>query len=133
MSQNITPERRRQLAEKHKIHEQYLYQCLTGRRDMSPAQAMALETETQGELTRQMLCQKTYAGIWKDLTTKPPLADLASTESPAAEAPPPPAVKPKGPFRRATGQAVNDEHHRDVPVAVVGRLTLTDHRSKQGA
>ncbi len=67
MHKQISAERRQQLAELHRVNEQYLYQCLTGRRDMNPAQAMTLETETGGELTRQMLCQKTYAGIWPGL------------------------------------------------------------------
>jgi DNA-binding transcriptional regulator YdaS (Cro superfamily) len=55
------------LADKLGINEQYLYQCLTGRRDMSPAEAMRVETESGGELTRSMLCQRTYAAIWPDL------------------------------------------------------------------
>jgi DNA-binding transcriptional regulator YdaS (Cro superfamily) len=67
MTNQITPERRRQLAEKHSVHQQYLYQCLTGRREMGPAEAVRLESETSGELTRKMLCQKTYAGIWPEL------------------------------------------------------------------
>lgn len=67
MSTKITAERRKQLAQKHGVNEDYLYQCLTGRRDLNPAEAMRLETETKGELTRQSLCQKTYAGIWPDL------------------------------------------------------------------
>ena len=68
MDKQITAERRRQLAEQHAVNEQYLYQCLTGRRDMGPAEAVRLETATDKELTRQMLCQKTYASIWPDLT-----------------------------------------------------------------
>lgn len=67
MQTEITPDRRRELAEKYSINEQYLYQCLTGRRDLNPAVAMRLESETKGELTRQALCQKTFAGIWPDL------------------------------------------------------------------
>ena len=67
MHMQITPERRRQLAEKHGVSEQYLYQCLTGRRDMNPAEARRLETDTEGELTRQMLCQRTYAQIWPEI------------------------------------------------------------------
>lgn len=63
----ITPERRRQLAVQVNAHEQYLYQCLTGRRDMNPAEARRIEAETRGELTRQMLCQKTWMGIWPEL------------------------------------------------------------------
>ena len=36
---------------------------------MNPAEARRLETETGGELTRQMLCQKTWAAIWPELVT----------------------------------------------------------------
>lgn len=72
MSIKITPERRKQIASIHAVNEQYLYQCLTGRRDMSPAEAMRLEVETGKELTRQMLCQKTYAGIWPELAAIEP-------------------------------------------------------------
>ena len=67
MSTEITAARRRQLAELHKVNEQYLYQCLTGRRDMGPAEARRLEMATGGELKRSMLCQKTYADIWPEL------------------------------------------------------------------
>ena len=67
MENQITAARRRQLAEKLRVSEQYLYQCLTGRREMGPAEAMRLETESGGELTRVMLCQKTHAAIWPDL------------------------------------------------------------------
>lgn len=69
MSKQILPERRKQLAELHGVNEQYLYQCLTGRRDMSPTQARNLETATNGELTRQALCQKTFSAIWPELAT----------------------------------------------------------------
>ena len=70
MSNDITPEKRRFLAEKLKLSEQYLYQCLTGRRDMGPAEARRVETESDGVLTRQMLCQKTWQGIWPELAEK---------------------------------------------------------------
>lgn len=63
----ITAARRRQLAETHGVNEQYLYQCLTGRREMGPAEAMRLELATGGELSRVMLCQKTHLAIWPDL------------------------------------------------------------------
>lgn len=67
MKPQITSERRKQLSQKHGVNDQYLYQCLTGRRDISPAIAMRLELETKGELKRQMLCQKTYSSIWPNL------------------------------------------------------------------
>lgn len=63
----ITPDERKRLAETLGVNEQYLYQCLTGRRDMNPAEAMRLEIATDKQLTRQMLCQSTYAAIWPDL------------------------------------------------------------------
>ena len=67
MEIKIIPERRKQLAEKHSVNEQYLYQCLTGRRDMKNSEAMRLETESGGEVTRQMLCQKTFMDVWPEL------------------------------------------------------------------
>ena len=63
----ITAEERKQLADLLGLHEQYLYQCLTGRREMSAAEAMRAEKETGGRLTRQMLCQKSFARIWPEL------------------------------------------------------------------
>lgn len=67
MANQLTPDDRKRLAALTGIDEQYLYQCLTGRRDMNPERARRAEVETKGELTRQMLCQKTYAGIWPEL------------------------------------------------------------------
>lgn len=67
MSTNLKPEDRKRVAAVTGIDEQYLYQCLTGRRDMNPERAMQAELKTNGEVTRQMLCQKTYAGIWPEL------------------------------------------------------------------
>lgn len=63
----ITPERRRKLAADIGVHEQYLYQCLTARRDMNPAEARRAEVTTCGELTRKMLCQRTWRDIWPEL------------------------------------------------------------------
>lgn len=75
MKKQITLPRRRELAAKVGVHEQYLYQCLTGRRDMNPTEARRIETDTDGELSRQMLCQKTWHGIW------PELADISAKEA----------------------------------------------------
>lgn len=60
---------RRQLAASVGVNEQYLYQCLTGRRDMNPGEARRIETETNGVLKRQMLCQKSWRSIWPELAT----------------------------------------------------------------
>lgn len=67
MAKQFTPDDRKRLAALTGIDEQYLYQCLTGRRDMNPAAALRAEMDSNGELTRQMLCQKTFAGIWPEL------------------------------------------------------------------
>ena len=67
MRNEITPEKRKMLAKKLRLSEQYLYQCLTGRRDMGPIEARRVESESEGVLTRQMLCQKTWRGIWPEL------------------------------------------------------------------
>lgn len=70
MSKQITASERQALAEKLEVSEQYLYQCLTGRRDMGPAEARRLEQESGGALTRQMLCQRTWQGIWPELAAQ---------------------------------------------------------------
>ena len=67
MDKQITPKRRRELAEKHGVSDPYLYQCLSGRRDMNPAEARRLEEESRKELRREWLCQKTWPGIWPEL------------------------------------------------------------------
>ena len=70
MQAQISPEKRRELAAKHGVNEQYLYQCLTGRRDMSPAEAVRLERESKGVLTRRDLCQTTWQSVWPELAPK---------------------------------------------------------------
>ena len=64
---NITPEERRELAEKVGLSEQYIYQCLTGRREMSAWQAVWVEQESRGKITRKMLCQGSWQAIWPEL------------------------------------------------------------------
>jgi DNA-binding transcriptional regulator YdaS (Cro superfamily) len=63
----ISAKRRAELAALHNTNADYLYQCLTGRRDMAPEEAMRLETATGGELHRLMLCQKRAHLIWPEL------------------------------------------------------------------
>lgn len=67
MNTQITPDERRELAEKVGINEQYLYQCLTGRREMSASEAVRVEQETGGRLHRKMLCQDSWGAIWPEL------------------------------------------------------------------
>ena len=67
MNTQITPDERRQLAEKVGINEQYLYQCLTGRREMSAYEAVRVEQASEGILSRKMLCQESWKDIWPEL------------------------------------------------------------------
>jgi DNA-binding transcriptional regulator YdaS (Cro superfamily) len=67
MNTQITPDERRQLAEKVGMSEQYLYQCLTGRREMSAWEAVRIEQESQGRVSRKMLCQGSWQYIWPEL------------------------------------------------------------------
>lgn len=38
---------------------------------MGPAEARRIESESGGVITRQMLCQKTWRGIWPELAEPP--------------------------------------------------------------
>jgi len=67
MNTQITPDERRQLAEKVGMNEQYLYQCLTGRREMSAWEAVRIEQETEGRVSRKMVCQGSWKSIWPEL------------------------------------------------------------------
>ena len=67
MEQKLTAQQRQELAEKVGLNEQGLYQCLSGRRDMSPAEAIRVEAASGGTVTRQMLCQGTWAKIWPEV------------------------------------------------------------------
>jgi len=78
MERKLTPDERRQWAEKlGGMSEQYLYQCLTGRRDMNPMEARRIEQDSGGVLTRKMLCQKTWRGIWPELAQPSPGEQVA--------------------------------------------------------
>jgi DNA-binding transcriptional regulator YdaS (Cro superfamily) len=63
----ITADERRCLAKKVGINEQYLYQCLTGRREMSAWEAVRVEQQTDGRVTRKMVCQGSWRSIWPEL------------------------------------------------------------------
>ena len=82
MTPKITPEQRRYWAEKlGGLNEQYLYQCLTGRRDMNPGEARRIERDSGGVITRQMLCQKTWQEIWPELALQQESRALCATET----------------------------------------------------
>ena len=71
MNTQIAPDERRALAEKVGMNEQYLYQCLSGRREMSAWEAVRIEQESGGKITRKMLCQGSWKSIWPELVEAP--------------------------------------------------------------
>lgn len=88
MAFELTPAERRLLAIKANVNERYLYQCLTGRRDMKPSEARRVEDATEGRLSRQALCQKTWRGIWPELIGTegaPPVPKLPQSVAGAQE------------------------------------------------
>jgi DNA-binding transcriptional regulator YdaS (Cro superfamily) len=81
MTKEIALSRRRELAQLHCINDDWLYQCLTGRRDMDPVKALELESATNGEITRFMVCQTRGRLIWPELATT---TDTTTTEGQGA-------------------------------------------------
>lgn len=70
MENHITAQERKNIAALAGVHEQYLYQCLTGRRDMNPGEARRVEDLTNKVVRREMLCQKTWQAIWPELAAR---------------------------------------------------------------
>jgi len=81
----ISPEERAALASIAKINEQYLYQCLTGRRVMKAKEAVRVEKATGGRLRRWHVC-KDWAETWPELIGLPG-APPVDTPMPSAPAP----------------------------------------------
>jgi DNA-binding transcriptional regulator YdaS (Cro superfamily) len=66
MEQPITPKERAELAEKCGVNDQYLYQCLSKRRDMDATQAALCERDSGGRLRRWML-RRDWHVTWPEL------------------------------------------------------------------
>lgn len=66
MDEPITPKERIELARKSGVNEQYLYQCLSGRRDMDATQASIVERETEGRIRRWQL-RRDWNVTWPEL------------------------------------------------------------------
>jgi DNA-binding transcriptional regulator YdaS (Cro superfamily) len=64
---DITPAERRELAAAVGCNEQYLYQCLTGRNAMQPADAVRAEQMTGGRLRRWHVRKRDWHLIWPEL------------------------------------------------------------------
>jgi len=67
MRKHYTPDERRALAALAGTNEQYLYQCLTGRREMGAQQAVSVERATGGAVKRWDVCSRTWHLIWPEL------------------------------------------------------------------
>jgi len=66
MDAQITPKERAELAERAGVNEQYLYQCLSGRRDMDATQASIVERKTEGRIRRWQL-RRDWHVTWPEL------------------------------------------------------------------
>jgi hypothetical protein len=62
---------RKELAQSLDVNEQYLYQCLTGRREMGALEAVRVEQESGGVLRRWHVCSRTWHRIWPELVGQP--------------------------------------------------------------
>lgn len=67
MNTEISPVRRAELAELHELNDPYLYQCLSGRKEMNAAEAVRIEKLTGGEIKRWMLRGRSWHLIWPEL------------------------------------------------------------------
>lgn len=83
---DITPQERASLAAQVKVNEQYLYQCLTRRRQMDAAEARRIESESGGRLRRWHLRFKDWHEIWPELLNDPEAPTPEATAEPAKAA-----------------------------------------------
>jgi hypothetical protein len=58
---------RQEIATQMGLNDQYIYQCLTGRRNMKPIQASTIEKITNGAINRKMVCRTNWQAIWPEL------------------------------------------------------------------
>jgi DNA-binding transcriptional regulator YdaS (Cro superfamily) len=64
---NMTAADRAALAEKTGVSEPYLYQCLTGRKAMNPAEAVRVEIASERAVMRWHLRIEDWHRIWPEL------------------------------------------------------------------
>lgn len=67
MDDVISPKERAQIAEMVGLDDQYLYQCLSGRKDMKPKEAVRVERESGGRLRRWHLRRSDWHQTWPEL------------------------------------------------------------------
>lgn len=76
----FSPQERAELAAVLHRSADYLYQCLTGRRSMSPKEAVRAERLTNGRLRRWHVCPNDWHETWPELIGAegaPPVPDTA--------------------------------------------------------
>lgn len=66
-AEELTAQERRRLAELIGCNDRFLYQCLTGRNAMQPADAVRAERLTSGRLRRWHVRPKDWHLIWPEL------------------------------------------------------------------
>lgn len=102
----IEPSERAKLAELIEVHDQYLYQCLTKKKDMEARLAADAEVKTGGRLRRWML-RRDWRQVWPELVN--------AKGAPSAEAGDTVAVKPaaiktgKAKQQRAAAEGSSDD------------------------
>lgn len=78
---DITATERIKLAQALGINEQFLYQCLSGRRAMDPAQAVRIESATFGRVSRRMLRRSDWHLIWPELVNAEHPAPITTAQA----------------------------------------------------
>ena len=63
----MTPTDRAALAEKVQVGDAYLYQCLTGRKDMKPEEAVRVERDSGRAVRRWHLRSNDWWKVWPEL------------------------------------------------------------------
>lgn len=82
---NISASDRRALAEQLGINEQYLYQCLTGRKDMRTDEAVRIEQESGGRIRRWHLRVHDWHRHWPELIDHPEAPPVPQPSATAQE------------------------------------------------
>lgn len=81
---DITAAERRELAALVQVDEQYLYQCLTGRKDMKVHEAVRVEQESGGRLRRWQLRRNDWWKNWPELIGAAGAPEIPKAEASAA-------------------------------------------------
>ena len=63
---DLNPDERRSLAEAAGMNERFLYQCLTGRRNMDPRLVVRLEQLSDGRVRRWQV-RRDWSEVWPEL------------------------------------------------------------------